>query len=96
MAASEDEGRAVHARIDRVARAFLSTPVRYAGSIPLDPTVPAAVRRRTPVTVAAPEAAASLAIRQLARVLSGESEATHRADQRKGFLARLAALVTAR
>ena len=96
MAASEEEGRAVHARIDRVARAFLSTPIRYAGSIPLDPTVPAAVRRRTPVTVAAPEAAASLAIRQLARVLSGESIAADRADQRKGFLARLAALVTAR
>lgn len=96
MAASDEEGRAVHSRIDRVSRAFLSTPIRYAGAIPLDPAVPAAVRRRTPVSVAAPDAPASKAIRQLARTLAGESAEAERADQRKGFLARLARLIADR
>jgi len=90
MAMSDEEARAVHARIDRVARAFLSTPIKYAGAIPLDPSVPSAVRRRTPVSVASPDAPASKAMRQLARVLAGESAEVDRADQRKGFLARLA------
>jgi flagellar biosynthesis protein FlhG len=90
MAMSDEEARAVHARIDRVARAFLSTPIKYAGAIPLDSAVPAAVRRRAPVSLLAPDAPASKAVRQLARVLAGESAEADRADQRKGFLARLA------
>lgn len=93
MAMSDEEARAVHARIDRVARAFLSTPIKYAGAIPLDPLVPTAVRRRTPVSVASPDAPASKAMRQLARVLAGESAEADRADQRKGFLARLARML---
>ncbi len=90
MAASDEEARAVHGRIERVARAFLSTRIDYAGAVPLDPAIPAAVRRRSPVTVLSPEAASSRAIRQLARTLSGESATAVRADQRQGFLARLA------
>jgi len=90
MAASDEEARAVHGRIERVARAFLSTRIEYAGAVPLDPAIPAAVRRRSPVTVLSPEAASSRAIRQLARTLSGESATPDRADQRQGFLARLA------
>jgi len=96
MASSEEEARAVHARIDRVARAFLSTPIALAGSVPLDPLVPRAVRRRTPLLVASPEAPASQAITRIARVLAGESIGTDRADQRRGFLARLAAAIAAR
>lgn len=96
MASSDEEARAVHARIDRVSRAFLSTPIKYAGAIPLDPSVPAAVRRRAPVSVVAPDAPASKAVRQLARVLAGESIEADRADQRKGFLVRLAKLLAAR
>ena len=96
MAMNEDEARAVHARIDRVSRAFLSTPVEYAGSIPLDPMVPLAVRRRTPLLVSAPDSPAARSISRLARSLSGESAVSDRADQRKGFLARLAAAIAAR
>jgi flagellar biosynthesis protein FlhG len=101
MASTEDEARAVHARIDRVARAFLSTRIEFAGFIPLDPLVPAAVRRRAPFSVVSPDAPASRAVRRLARALSGESGSGEfadqgPADQRKGFLARLAALVAAR
>ena len=74
MAMSEDEGRAVHARMDRVARAFLSMRVDYAGSIPHDTAVPMAVRRREPVLVGAPQAPASRAIRQLTRLQARERE----------------------
>ncbi|MEY3142143.1 MAG: Flagellum site-determining protein YlxH [Planctomycetota bacterium] len=89
MAMSEDEGRAVHARMDRVARAFLSVRVDYAGSIPLDPAVPMSVRRREPVLVGAPQAPSSRAIRQLSRVLAGEGVPGGTESQRAGFLARL-------
>jgi len=96
MAMNEDEARSVHARIDRVSRAFLSTPVEYAGSVPLDPMIPLAVRRRTPLLVASPDAPAARAITRLARSLAGESQTSDRADQRRGFLARLAAAIAAR
>ena len=108
LVAREDEGRAVHARIDRVTRVFLSTSIKYSGSIPLDPALTAAVRRRTPVAVTSPDSPSSRAIRQLARSLAGESTGGDQADQRrqlhhesnhdqrKGFLARLAGLLAAR
>ena len=96
MAASEEEARAVHARIDRVSRAFLSTPVQFAGFVPQDPLVPIAVRRRTPLLVHSPDSPAARAIVRLARTLSGESAQGDRADQRRGFLARLAAAIASR
>jgi len=89
MASSEEEARAVHARVNRVARAFLSTSIDFAGAIPHDVSVPTAVRRREPVAVHAPYAPASRAIRQLARTLSGESVPPP-TEVRKGFLTRLA------
>ena len=89
MAESDDEALAVHARIDRVSRAFLGVRLAYAGAVPLDPAVPAAVRRREPVAVASPYAPASRAIRQLSRTISGESLPVPLSDHRKGFLARL-------
>lgn len=89
MALSEEEGRAVHARMDRVARAFLSVRIEYAGCVPHDPAVPMAVRRREPVTVGAPSAPSSRAIRQLARVLAGEGVPGGVDAQRQGFLSRL-------
>ena len=88
-ALSEDEGRAVHARMDRVAKAFLSVRVDYAGSIPYDPAVAMAVRRREPVLVGAPNAPASRAIRQLSRVLAGDGVPGGVESRREGFLARL-------
>jgi flagellar biosynthesis protein FlhG len=101
MAMSEDEARAVHARIDRVARAFLGVQIRYAGSVPLDPAVPAAVRRRIPFSVASPTAPASIAVRRLASALNDASHLGVRADfnftdQRKGFLAKLARMLAKR
>lgn len=89
MAMSEEEGRSVHARMDRVARAFLSVRIDYAGSIPHDSAVLMAVRRREPVMVGAPMAPSSKAIRQLARVLAGEGVPDGAESRRDGFLSRL-------
>ena len=96
MVLNDEEGKAVHARVDRVARAFLGVKIGYAGAIPHDSAVPAAVRRREPVSIGAPNAPASKAIRQLAYTLSGAgsdaSPMMELADQpvhAKSFLARL-------
>jgi len=93
MALSDDEARTVHARIDRVAKAFLNARIGYAGALPHDAAVPRAVRRREPVAVLAPDAPFSRAVRQLARSLAGESPEPIRADVRQGFLARLASML---
>jgi flagellar biosynthesis protein FlhG len=93
MTLSADEGKAVHVRMDRVCRAFLNARVGYAGSIPFDPALATAVRRREPLLVAAPHAPAARAITRLARVLDGADPGVDLADARAGFLARLAALV---
>lgn len=63
------EGRAVHERIAKVAKQFLGVSVLDAGSIPADPEVSAAVRRRTPFVIGAPRSAAAIAIAQLANRL---------------------------
>jgi flagellar biosynthesis protein FlhG len=61
-----DEGQLVYERIAKVARQFLGVHVLDAGSIPSDPEVPNAVRRRTPFVLANPRCPASLGISQLA------------------------------
>jgi flagellar biosynthesis protein FlhG len=61
-----DEGQLVYERIAKVARQFLGVHVLDAGSIPSDPEVPNAVRRRTPFLLANPHCPASLGIGQLA------------------------------
>ena len=89
MALDEEEALAVHARLDRVSKAFLNTRIAYAGSIPFDVALPASVRRREPVTIGTPHAPSSKAIRRLAAKLMGEPDAAP-TDVRKGFLGRLA------
>ncbi|MFN5495145.1 MAG: MinD/ParA family protein [bacterium] len=96
MAMSEEEGRSVHARMDRVARAFLSVRIDYAGSIPHDVAVPMAVRRREPFMVGAPAAPSSRAIRQLARVLAGDGVPGGVESRRDGFLSRLVGFLAQR
>jgi len=95
MASSEDEARAVHARIDRVARAFLSARLEYAGSVPLDTAVSAAVRKRQPFTLVSPSTPAATALRRLADVLLGDAAVPPPTASRQGFLSRLASILRA-
>lgn len=60
------EGQAVHERIAKVARQFLNVSVLDAGSVPSDPEISLAVRRRVPFVIAAPRCSASIALTQLA------------------------------
>jgi flagellar biosynthesis protein FlhG len=63
---SQEEARAVHDRIAKVARQFLNVSVFDAGHMMADEHVPAAVRRRTPFVLSHPRCPASQCIEQLA------------------------------
>ena len=90
------EARDVHARIDRVSRRYLGRGVEFAGAVPVDPALQAAVRRQRPLAVVAPEAAASRAVDRIAARLveehrgaaDGAADAAPSGD--RGFLQRLA------
>jgi flagellar biosynthesis protein FlhG len=100
MAMNPDEGKFVHARMDRVCRAFLNVRIAYGGSVPYDQAVPKAVRRREPLLIGAPDAPASRAIRRVAQVLAGDEsgarDSANLAEARAGFLARLSAILSRR
>ncbi|MFO0830000.1 MAG: MinD/ParA family protein [Phycisphaerales bacterium] len=97
MANDRAEGDEVFRRIDRVSRSFLGTSLKLAGVVPFDPAVRAAVRRREPVLIGAPDAPASRAIRAIARELMSvgvdapihDEGASAFGGARSGFLARL-------
>lgn len=94
MVDSEQEGADVFARMDRVCRTFLRHPLTYAGSIPTDSAVAAAVRERVPFVLHAPDAVATTAVQGMARRLVGldDSPATAAGEgneQRGGFFSRL-------
>jgi flagellar biosynthesis protein FlhG len=71
MAASSSEAAEIHRRVSRVSRTFLGRSPAFAGAIPADPRVVAAVRRRLPLLLLDPRAPASEAIRRLGRRLAG-------------------------
>ena len=67
LADSPEQAQELIGRLQQTVRNFLQTRVNHAGSIPRDPAMPAAVCRRVPLMIDAPDAPASLAIEQLAR-----------------------------
>ncbi|MFM1823532.1 MAG: hypothetical protein RI967_1798 [Planctomycetota bacterium] len=89
MVGSDEEATAVHARIDRVSRAFLNARIASYGSVPLDAAVRDAVRRREPFALASPAAPASRAVARLAQRLDGSSPDRIPSDVRTSFLGRL-------
>ncbi len=92
MAASEDEAADVFVRVNRVSQRFLDHPLTYAGCIPTDPAVGAAVRERMPFVLHNPDSNATIAVQRLARKLAGVDEpepAAYEQAPRVGFFARL-------
>jgi flagellar biosynthesis protein FlhG len=67
--ASAEQGTAIADRIRETARTFLRVEVGYAGWIPNDPEVAAAVSRRRPFAIGKPDCPASQAVGQLAQRL---------------------------
>lgn len=65
------EGRAVHERIDQVARTFLHARIAYAGAVREDGAIGAAVRARWPVALRSPRARSSRDIRALSGMILG-------------------------
>ncbi|MCP4834959.1 MAG: MinD/ParA family protein [Phycisphaera sp.] len=89
MAGSEEEGQAVHRRMDSVARRHLGRPVPLAGIVPFDFSVVDAVKRRTPLLVQSPESCATRAIRMIGAGLTTEEAESERLPARGGFLSGL-------
>ena len=89
MAGSEEEGQAVHRRMDSVARRHLGRPVPLAGIVPFDFSVVDAVKRRTPLLIQSPESRATRAIRMIGAGLTTEEAESERSPARGGFLSGL-------
>ncbi len=90
MAEHEQEARSVFDRMNRVSRTFLNRSLGYAGAVPMDGQVRAAVRQRVPFVLYSPQAAATEAMRRLARVVAGVGEPSPLDSSRAGFFARVA------
>jgi flagellar biosynthesis protein FlhG len=89
MAGSDEEGHAVHTRMDTVARRHLGRSLPLAGIVPFDFSVVGAVKRRKPLALLAPDARATVAIRTIARSLVEDRPGGERSTPRRGFLAGL-------
>lgn len=89
MAGSDEEGAAVHRRMDTVARRHLGRSIPLAGVVPFDFAVVEAVKRRKPLALWSPEARAAGAIRTIAHGLVDQSPDRERSTPPRGFLAGL-------
>lgn len=92
MAATEDEAADVFVRVNRVSQRFLDHPLTYAGCIPTDAAVGAAVRQRMPFVLHSPESLATRSVQRLARKLAGVDEPQREEVEpgaRGGFFTRL-------
>ncbi len=66
MAAYENQGKAVAAKLTNVARQYLGRNLSYLGYVPRDPHVSQAVMQSTPFSLAYPAAPATRSIQQIA------------------------------
>jgi flagellar biosynthesis protein FlhG len=89
MVETMEEARGVHDRMNRVTQTFLGRSIGFAGAIPTDQQVSAAVRHRLPFVLFAPDAPATQAIDGIARELAG-IEVPGATGRRPGFFARVA------
>ena len=89
MVGAEEEGLAVHRRMDSVARRHLGRSIPLAGLVPFDFSVIDAVKRRRPLLVQSPDARATRAIRSIGNGLLAETAATERTEAPRGFLSGL-------
>ena len=84
MAQSAEEAQAVATRLDRIARQFLHIGLEFAGFIPHDPAVRAAVRAQKPFVLTHPNAPASRSIALIAKHLRFGTEAEAMAPTKTG------------
>lgn len=82
------EAREAAHTLSRVARRYLGMNVQELGYIPRDPAVPRSVREKRPFLLAAPNAPASVAVRQVAARLNGEAFNGFREPGWGGFVSR--------
>lgn len=66
---NEEEGMSLYEKMSVVADKFLSIPVTYLGSVPMDEQISKAVMRQKPVSVLYPDAPAAKAIKKIAECI---------------------------
>lgn len=66
---NEEEGMSLYEKMSVVADKFLSIPVTYLGSVPMDEQITKAVMRQKPVSVLYPDAPAAKAIKKIAECI---------------------------
>jgi len=71
MARNLEEGELVYRRVERVVQQFLKVPLTMGGTIPHDPALPDAVRRRRPILLEAPWSPSAKALTRLAHHVDG-------------------------
>ncbi len=91
MVTGPEEARSIHKRMNRVTQSFLGRSIGFAGAVPFDPAVPAAVRQRLPFTLFAPDGSATEAVRAIGRRITGTREPAPDSGTRGGFFSRLVA-----
>lgn len=89
MAGSEEEGLAVHKRMDGVARRHLGRSIPLSGIVPFDFSVVDAVKRRKPLLIQSPDSRATRAIRMIGKGLLSDPLEGERNRPRSGFLSGL-------
>ena len=92
QAGSRREAADVLERITGAARQFLNVYVEPCGYVLTDPSVPAAVRRRTPLVLEFPNSQAARCVYAIAKKLS----VARHTPRRRGFFRRLASFFTQR
>lgn len=89
MCRTAREAEAVFQRINRVSKAFLSVPLRFAGHVPDDDAVREAVHQRLPFLLLYPKSAASRSVTALGSRLARLYDQPAEASDSAGFFARL-------
>ena len=96
QARDEREAHRVYQRLAGVGERFLGAPIGLIGWTPIDPAVPDAVRRRTPVVLASPGKPAAQSVRRVCAEIIARLELGAGGDApRPGFFQRLLGVMNA-
>jgi len=66
LAQTEEEGKTIYNKINLIVQHFLNKTVAHAGTIPLDKSIPEAVKEQVPFIIKRPRSVASASIHNIA------------------------------
>lgn len=80
---SQKEGKELFDKLNVVVNRFLDVDIDFLGAVPMDMNVSKAVMRQTPFSIAYPNSQATIAVREIANKLLGNTNHSH--DNKKGI-----------